>query len=295
MRVVTCAKQVPDSTVVKYDIVSKTLTNVSYILDPIDEIALSEAIRIREKNGGEVTAITLGPRRAEEVLRTCLKMGADRAIHLLDEDAEHRDPTSIAAIVAKHIGRLPYDVILCGNQSMDQGNGYVGVGIAEELGLPVCTAVTRVDIFADTRSAVVHRRLKAGNREIVETPLPAVFTVETVLSKPIYPKLRTILTGRRKPIDKVDVSADTQVASGLSPAFGEMTVTQPKPRLKKTASIPTGGSAGGGFFATHERMKLIASGGVQDKGSKVVKKPPAQAADEIIEFLISHGIVARKD
>jgi electron transfer flavoprotein beta subunit len=287
MRVVVCVKHVPDSTIVKFDIISKSLQNVYYIMDPIDEISVSEALKIREKNGGDVTTLTLGPPRANEVLRTCLKMGADRAIHLIDDGSDVRDPTSTASILGAYIAKLPYDIILCGNESMDQANGYVGVGIAELLGLPLVTSVTRIDIFADTNSATVHRRLKAGDREIVETPLPALFTVDTVLTKPVYPKLRTILAGQKKEIETVEAASLAAADPGADSAFGEPTISQPKPRLKKTATISSS-------LSPHERMKLIASGGVQDKGSSVVKKPPAQAAAEIIQFLINNGIISKK-
>ena len=285
MKVVVCVKHVPDSTIVKFDIMSKSLENVYYIMDPIDEISVSEALKIRVKNGGDVTTLTLGPPRANEVLRTCLKMGADRAIHLIDDGSDARDPTSTASILGAYIAKLPYDIILCGNESMDQANGYVGVGIAELLGLPLVTSVTRIDIFADTNSAVVHRRLRAGDREIVETPIPAVFTVDTVLTKPAYPKLRTILAGQKKAIETVEAASFATAEPDST--FGEPSISQPKPRLKKTATISSS-------LSVHERMKLIASGGVQDKGSSVVKKPPAQAAAEIIQFLINNGIISKR-
>ena len=177
MNTVVCVKQVPDCAVVKYDIRTNCLENVHYIIDPIDEISVSEALKIRERNGGEVTAITLGPPRAEKVMRSCLKMGVDHAIHLCDESFDHIDSYSTSYILAKYVGKMKYDLILCGNQSMDEGNGYVGAGIARYLKLPLVTAVTRIDIFTDTMTATVHRRLKGGDREIIESPLPAVLTV----------------------------------------------------------------------------------------------------------------------
>ncbi|MEE8471383.1 MAG: electron transfer flavoprotein subunit beta, partial [Dehalococcoidia bacterium] len=85
MRIVVCVKQVPDSSIVKFDLLTKALGNVYYIMDPIDEVSVSEAVKIRQKSGGQITALTLGPDRAVEVLRSCLKMGVDEAIHLCDE------------------------------------------------------------------------------------------------------------------------------------------------------------------------------------------------------------------
>jgi electron transfer flavoprotein beta subunit len=286
MDIVVCAKQVPDSTTVKFDIVAKTLQNVHYIMDPIDEVSLSEAIRIREKLGGSVTAITLGPSQSQDVLRTALQMGADRAIHVLDEAFDSLDPQRSASILATQISRLSYDLVLCGVQSMDAANGFVGTGIAELLGLPLVTAVTRIDVFADTGTAIVHKRLKGGDREIVETPLPAVMAVESVLAKPIYPRLRTILEGAKKEIASVEAAALALDTVATEPTFTAPSISQPKPRLKKTATIDSS-------LPPHERMKLIASGGVQDKRSSTVKKPPADAASEIIKFLLEHGIISK--
>jgi electron transfer flavoprotein beta subunit len=287
MRTVVCVKQVPDSTIVKFDLITKSLENVYYILDPIDEVSISEAIKIREKNGGDVTAITLGAPRAENVLRRCLKMGVDSVVHLCNEGFDNLDSYSTSTILAKYISKLKYDLVLCGNQSMDEANGYVGTGIASLLDLPLVTGVTRIDIFADTNSAVVHRRLRGGDREIIETPLPAVLTVESVLSTPIYPRLRTILSGLKKDILKLDTQSSDFDLQSIESTLEILSISQPKPRLKKTATIDCS-------LSPHERMKLIASGGVQQKSSNVVKKQPNEAASDIIKFLIDNGIITVK-
>ncbi|MEE9400876.1 MAG: electron transfer flavoprotein subunit beta/FixA family protein, partial [Dehalococcoidia bacterium] len=287
MRTIVCVKQVPDPTIVRFDIRTNSLENIHYIMDPIDEVAVSEAIGIREKSGGEVIAITLGPPRAEEVLRSCLKMGGDQAIHLCDQAFDNLDVHSTSVILAKQIAEVQYDLILCGNESMDEGNGFVGAGIAEILNLPLVTAVTRIDIFADTNTAIVHRRLKGGDREIVESPLPAVFTVETVLCKPTYPPLRTILAGLKKKITKLDAEAIGIDVRDIEPTLAPLGISQQKPRLKKTATIDSS-------LSPAERMKLIISGGVQQKSSKTIEKPPHAAAAEIIQFLIDNGIISKE-
>ena len=285
MRVVVCVKQVPDQTLVKFNIETGSLNNIHYLMDPVDEASVSEAIRIRERNGGEVIAISLGPPRTEDVLRTCLKMGVDEAIHLRDEIFDNLDIYSISTVLAKQIARLKYDIILCGRESMDECNGFLGAGIAEWLDLPLVTSVTRLDVFADTMTARVHRRIKGGDREILEAPLPAVFAVESVLAKPIYPPLRTILAGLKKQIIKVDAKSLGVDKDSIQPMLAVLSVSQPKPRLKKTATIDSKLSA-------HERMKLLMSGGTQQKSSKTIEKPPQAAVAEIIQFLISHGIIS---
>jgi electron transfer flavoprotein beta subunit len=286
MNIIVCVKQVPDPIVVKFNIETGKLDNIHYLMDPVDEVAISEAIRIRERDGGQVTVINLGPPRAEEVLRNALKMGADEAIHLCDEAFENLDSYSTSVIIAKLISKLPYDIILCGRESMDEGNGFIGAAIAEWLNLPLVTAVTRLDVFSDTKIARVHRRLKGGDREILETTLPTVFTVESMLRKPVYPPLRIILAGIKKHITNMNAKSLGIDMRSIEPAMVVVGVSQPKPRLKKTATIDSKLSA-------HERMKLLMSGGVQQKGSKTIEKPPQAAAAEIIQFLIANGIISK--
>lgn len=287
MKIIVCIKQVPDPTIVKFNIETGALDNIRYILDPVDEVAVSEAIKIRERNGGKVTAISLGPPRVEEALRTCLKMGADEAIHLCDEAFDNLDVYSTSIVLARFIAISQYDLILCGRESVDESTGFLGAGIAEWLSLPLVTAVTRLDIFADTKTARVHRRLKGGDREILECQLPAVFTVESVLRKPVYPPLRTILAGRKKRVTKVDAKSLGINVRSIEPAIAVVAISQPKPRLKKTATIDSKLSA-------QERMKLLMSGGSQQKGSKTIEKAPQQAAAELIQFLIANGIISKQ-
>jgi electron transfer flavoprotein beta subunit len=287
MKIIVCIKQVPDPTIVKFNIETGALDNIRYILDPVDEVAVSEALKIRERDGGKVTVISLGPPRVEEALRICLKMGVDEAIHLCDEAFNNLDVFSTSIVLARLIAISEYDVILCGRESVDEGTGFLGAGIAEWLNLPLVTAVTRLDIFADTKTARVHRRLKGGDREILECQLPAVFTVESVLRKPVYPPLKTILAGHKKRVTKVDAKSLGIDLRSIEPATAVVGISQPKPRLKKTATIDSKLSA-------QERMKLLMSGGSQQKGSKTIEKAPQQAAAELIQFLIANGIISKQ-
>jgi electron transfer flavoprotein alpha/beta subunit len=129
--------------------------------------------------------------------------------------------------------------------------------------------------------------LKGGDREILECQLPAVFTVESVLRKPVYPPLKTILAGLKKSVTRVDAKSLGIDLRSIEPAIAVVSISQPKPRLKKTATIDSKLSA-------HERMKLLMSGGAQQKGSKTVEKAPQQAAAELIQFLIANGIISKQ-
>jgi len=286
MKIIVCIKQVPDPTIVKFNIETGKLDNIHYLIDPVDEVAVSEAIRIRERDGGLVTVITLGPPRAEEGLRKALTMGADEAIHLCDEAFDNLDLYSTSVILARQIAKLQHDLILCGRESADENNGFMGPAMAEWLDLPLVTAVTRLDIFADTKTARIHRRVKGGDREVLECQLPAVFTVESALRSPVYPSLKTILAGLKKNITKVDAESLGIDVRSIEPAMAVVGISQPKPRLKKTSTIDSKLSA-------HERMKLLMSGGAQQKGSKTVEKPSQAAAADIIQFLIANGIITK--
>jgi len=133
----------------------------------------------------------------------------------------------------------------------------------------------------------VRRRVKGGDREVVETSLPAVFTVDSVLSSPLYPPLRTILAGLKKSITILDAQALGIDLASIEPALASLGISQPKPRLKKTATMDSSLSA-------QERMKLLMSGGVQQKKSSAIEKPPREAAAEIIQFLIDNRIIVRQ-
>src|SRR4030042_431304 len=207
IKIIVCSKQVPDPTVVTFNIETGKLDNVNYLIDPVDEVAVSEAIRVRDRDGGKVTVISLGPPQAEEALRTALKMGADEAVHLCDEAFDNLDSYSTSVIIAKQIAKLEYDIVLCGRESADENNGFLGAAIAEWMDLPLVQAVTRLDVFSDTKTARGHRRLRGGDREILECSLPAVFTVETVLRKPVYAPLKTILAGLKKEVKQVDAKS----------------------------------------------------------------------------------------
>ncbi|MBE0479430.1 MAG: electron transfer flavoprotein subunit beta/FixA family protein [Dehalococcoidia bacterium] len=285
MHIIVCVKQVPDPTIVKYDLETGALKNIHHIMDALDEIALSEAINIRQKHGGKVTAVSLGPAQSEAVLRTCLKMGADKAVHVCDPLLDDSDSYLTALALSRVIAREEYDLVLCGKESMDEADCFLGAGIAEWLSLPLVTCATRIDIYADTRTAIVHRRLKGGDREVVESPLPALFTVEGILAKPVYPCLRTILSGLRKDVARLDAATLGLDAHDIRPRVAVVGISQPKPRLKKTATIDSS-------LSPAERMKLITAGGVAQKKSNIIDKLPKPAAAEIIKFMLEHGLIS---
>lgn len=215
MNIIVCMKQVPD-TAARIGIAPNgkeiATEDLSYVVNPYDEYAVEEAIRIREKTGeGEVVVLSMGPDRATEAIRTCLAMGADRAVHLKDGAFDGSDPYVTARVLARVISGMEYDLILCGKQAVDDSASFVGPALAEFLGVPQATVVTRLELGEEGRTITVEREVEGG-KERLELPLPAVVTAQKGLNEPRYASLPGIMKAKKKEI-KVMAAA----ALGVSP------------------------------------------------------------------------------
>jgi electron transfer flavoprotein beta subunit len=153
-------------------------------------------VRIVEREGGEVVVLTLGPPEAEEQLRECMALGADRAIHLVT--GEEWDAQATAAALADAIRAEAPDLVVFGNESADAGNYQVGIRVAYALGLPVVTGLKKIDV-ADGRARCEQE--VPGGRDVYDVPLPAVLTVKEGLNLPRYPSVPAKLRANRKPVD----------------------------------------------------------------------------------------------
>ena len=207
MKIVVCVKQVP-ATESKLRIAAGGIdidrSSLSFVVNPYDEFAVEEAIQIKERLGtGEVTVLSLRPHAAqkvEEALRTCLAMGADKAVLLSDPAFEGGDSLATATVLAAALRRLPFDLLLFGKQAVDDDDGAVGIQVAELLGIPHVAVVNKLEIGTDARIAVAHRQIEGGI-EVVETPLPALITCQKGLNEPRYPSLPGIMKAKQKPLD----------------------------------------------------------------------------------------------
>ena len=201
MRIAVCIKRLPDSeTRVKIAPDGKSLdeTGVKFVLNPYDEFAVEEALRRREQAGaGEVVVFSLGPAAAQETLRTALAMGADRGV-LLQVDRMPADGLVVARALAAELQDGAFDLILFGKLAIDDYNHQVGPMVAELLGLPCVTSVSRLEI-ADGKG-VAEREIEGGI-EVCEFPLPAVLTVDKGLNEPRYPALKGIMAAKKKPME----------------------------------------------------------------------------------------------
>jgi len=206
MNIAVCVNHVPDTETkvrVAPDGLAIDRTGVNFMMSPYDEIAVEEALRIRDRFKGAVTVISLGSDSHKETLRKALAMGADRAVLLRDDGA--RDSFAVAAGLASELRALAPDVILCGRQSIDYDDAQVGTLLAAMLGLPSVAVVVKLTI-GDDGSALCEREIEGGH-ETVHTRLPAVFTAQKGLNDPRYPSLKGIMAAKSKPIEEKPAAA----------------------------------------------------------------------------------------
>jgi electron transfer flavoprotein beta subunit len=200
MKLVVCINHVPDTETrikIASDNTSIDRAGVNYMLSPYDEIAVEEALRLREKFKGDVTVISLGGDAHKETLRKALAMGIDKAVLLKDDGI--RDSFGVAQGLAEELKLLSPDVILFGKQSIDFDNAQVGTLVAEILGLPSVAVVVKLDV---QDGKVLCEREIEGGHEVVETKLPAVFLAQKGLNEPRYPSLKGIMAAKNKPLEE---------------------------------------------------------------------------------------------
>ena len=192
MKIVVCIKQVPETTEVKINPQTNTLIRegVASITNPFDEFALEEALLTKEKHGGEVHVISMGPPQAIEVLKNALALGADKVYLLSDAAFAGADTLATAYTLAKTIEKIGgVDLVICGKQAIDGDTAQVGPGIATRLGIPQLTYVAKVREIDPAKKKIVVERMLENGREVVESSLPAVITVVKDINEPRLPSL----------------------------------------------------------------------------------------------------------
>ncbi len=269
MHAVVCVKQVPDTSEVRIDPKTNTLIRegVPTIVNPDDTHALEEALRLRDRFGGKVTVISMGPPQAVEALKKCVAFGADEGILLTDRAFAGADTLATSYTLAQAIRRVaadePVDIVLCGRQAIDGDTGQVGPGVARRLDMPQLTFVTRVEAFDPATSEItVHRKLEKG-RQVVKAKLPVVLTVVKELNDLRYPSFPDMYRARSyqpKSWTKNEINAD-QAQLGLR---GSPT------KVKKTA-VPQ----------ARQQGEIVATGDVA----------PEQAAQALLGKFAASGLM----
>ncbi len=204
MNILVCIKQVPDTeTQIKIAGDGKSIVedDIKWVMNPYDEFGVEEALQIKEKFGGEVTVIGLGPKRVTESLRTALAMGADKAILVGDPALEGSDGFATAKALTAAIKGLEYDLIFTGQRGIDDDMGVVGASLAEFLGIPHFSVITKMEVAEDGKSVKVNRPIE-GQTLIIESNLPALITTQKGLNEPRYASLPGIMKAKKKPLEE---------------------------------------------------------------------------------------------
>jgi electron transfer flavoprotein beta subunit len=212
MEVYVLVKQVPDpEAIVKVKSDSELEIENKYFTNFFDEIAIEAGLKLREKNGGKVTVLTVDNRKVD-ALRRGIAMGADEAIQITDPAIEGSDQFGIARILAAYLKDKPFDFILTGRQAMDEDAGIVGAAVAEWLGIPHVNAIVGLEVDASKKEAKATREIESG-KEVLTCPLPALVTCQKGLNIPRIPQVMNVMKAMKAQIKKVGLAA-----LGLNPA-----------------------------------------------------------------------------
>lgn len=199
---------------------------VKFVINPYDEYAVEEALRLKEAFGGTVTVVSAGPERAAEALRAALALGADEAVRIATE-AIDTDESGISRLLAAFLQTQTYDLILGGNFSVDNGAGQVAVRLAKLLDLPHVSSITKLSINGDRATAV---RDAEGDAETLEVTLPAVMTAQQGLNEPRYPSLPGIMKAKKKPFRELTLTDLGLSQSEIAPQTQRLGLSLPPAR-----------------------------------------------------------------
>ncbi len=236
MKIAVCIKQVPTREWQPRLNDQKTWIreqDVSYEMNEPDAYALEEALRLREKHGGEVVVCSAGPARVQTVIREALARGADRAIHVQDDSLGAADAFVIADALAAAMTDETFDLVLTGLQSDDQGHGQTGVILAERLGIPSSTII--MDVQVENNALRVKRELEGGWFQWIAMPLPALLTIQSGINQLRYATLKGIMAAKKKEIRKASLP------DGLQPS--QQIVSLAVPTRSKQTQMITGAPA----------------------------------------------------
>ncbi len=216
MNIYVLVKYVPDTeAIVKVVSESELEIENKYFTSFFDEVAIEEAVKLKEEFGGNVTVVTVDNNKID-ALRRGIAMGADDAVQITDPALERSDPFGTARVLAAFLKNEPYDLILCGRQAMDTDAGMVGPAVAELLDLPHVTSVLGLEVAHDGKSAKISRQIEGG-KEHLHCPLPAVLTAQKGLNVPRIPQVMGMMKAMKAEVKKVDLAA-----LGMAPtAVGE--------------------------------------------------------------------------
>lgn len=277
MRIVVCLKGVGDPQAARYDFVRREVVDLSPIVNPLDLVALEEGLRLRERHGGEVTALTCGLPSAAWVLRRALTTGVDKGV-LVETEAE--EFFTVASVLAAAVRRIGCDLLLCGARSADTAQEIVGTATAELLGLPLVTRAVRIETTAGKQTLRVYKKIPKGKREVYEVELPAVISLEEGANVPRYVAIlsKTYVRGIERPVERMSLKELGMTGARLHSGVHTLRITAPKPRVQVGVSV-TG-------LSPAQKLQLLMGGG-QKRGEEkeILSGSPERAARRLVERL----------
>jgi electron transfer flavoprotein beta subunit len=236
VKLLVCVKQVPakDAPLVISESGSWIReSDIGFEMNEPDGFALEEALRLKEKHGGEVVALSMGPERSKQTIKEALAKGADRGIHVADDKFFALDPLLAARSLAAAIEREKPDLVLTGLQSDDQGSGQTGVLLAQLLALPHATLIMQIEVHENRLR--VKRELEAGWFQWIDLPWPAVLTIQSGINKVRYATLKGIMASKKK-----EIATIARESLGVSSAATQRVERIYVPQKTKTTEFITG-------------------------------------------------------
>jgi electron transfer flavoprotein beta subunit len=263
LKIVVAVKQVPDTSAEKaLDPKTKRLnrSSIENILNPFDEYAIEEALRLKESIGGEttVTILTIAPQSGVDIVRKALGMGADNAAMLSDDAIGGSDTMATAYLLALSLKHIGYDLVLCGTQSTDAINSVVPAAVAEHLGIPALTYAKKLSISSGT--VEIQRETENGYWRVV-SQLPALVSVTKSINEPRYPTLKGIMGAKKKEITMLTLAAIGADAARI------------------------------GDTGAKTQVDSFASAGTRARGEVVTASDPQEGAQKILDFLVAKKLI----
>jgi electron transfer flavoprotein beta subunit len=254
MNIVVCVKQVPDTAVeriLKPEDGTLDRLTLDGLINELDEYAIEEGLKIAEAHGGEVTILSMGPQKASESIRKALSMGADKAVHLVDDALAGSDALGTSLALAEVLKSIGFDLVILGSESTDARTGVVPAMLAERLGVPQLTLASKVDISG---SDVTIHRVSDDGYTVVSASLPAVVSVVEKINEPRYPTFKGIMAAKKKPVQVLSLADIPAAASAAGLANAATRVEDFAMRPPRSAGVIVkdegdGGAKAAGFLA----------------------------------------------
>ncbi len=287
MNIIVCLNFLPDWNIIALDDGRIDPEDLVYMVHPSDLAAVEEAVGIKEAMGeSKVILVAASSPSGERLLRRCLSVGADEAILIDEPRFNNPDSFLLGVVLAQCCLTIDFDLILCGQGSLDNLGGQTAYVMADLLSLPIVSRITKLEVLPGGNELAVEKKLERGYREKMELPLPAVLVVEETLNQPRYPSLTQMLKAQGQGIKRMnrkELNFSPQEEEQVRPKVELVSIKTPKPRPKKIFTPGTNLSA-------EDRMWQIMSGGLKEKNKALFEGNPEELSKNFLDYLTQLGI-----